>query len=288
MAKRTKSKKTNPIVLALTPAERDIFRELFTLDEELAEHLNPAANHSSLSLSLEEWEIVAEAIADEADQATSKKRRNLLQNLSARVEDLLKPYYPDETSVDEPIVIDLSGFGPAGPKVEPEAIAYLHQVVEEIFSVCSDSGIPVAELAKSFAPLRVDPQEKIGVRLTGSQREILLQLPEIPKAIKSLIQNTPARKQKVEMVLTQVHELENAIADVIQKTSDRRLKRLLQLIDGALIDVQVHYTDGNDTLPSDLKLALQPHSLSRGALVRQMLTQMVQSRLPKEKGQGKR
>jgi hypothetical protein len=110
-----------------------------------------------------------------------------------------------------------------------------------------------------------------------------MDLPDTPEAIKAAIRDTSSRKQKVELTLSQVHELENTIARLIQDTCDNKLKRALQRVDNELINVQVHYTDGNDDPPSALQLAMSPDSLSRGALVRQMLTQMLQACLPQKR-----
>lgn len=275
------------IALDLTPAERVILPQLFRLDKELEERLGNDKDRRPLSLALEEWEVIAAGIAAKADHTANRKRRRLLEGLLAKIENLLTEYLGEELDHDEDNVIDLTAYGPLGPRVEAEAMAYLHDFMDDLLETCSTTGIDVEKLLESFSPVRVEPEDRIGVRLNGKQRALLMDLPQTPETIKVAIRETSPRKQKVELTLSQVHALENALARLLHDTSDQKLKRALQRIDGELMNIQVHYTDGNDDPPSALQLAACPDSLSRGALVRQLLTQMLQARLPTKKGRSK-
>lgn len=288
MSKKAHRKTTEKMItLDLAPDEQAILAELFNLDEELEERLNRDKAGVALSLTIEEWELAAEGIAAEVTHTANRKRRRLLEGLLDRIEDLLQDRYPEENNHDEENVIDLTAYGPPGPRVEAEAMEYLHHFLDNLLETCSTTGIDIEKLLESFTPIRVEPQKHIGVRLNGKQRALLMDLPKTPEAIKAAIRDTSPRKQKVDLMLSQVHELENAVARLIHDASDNALKRALQRVDSELMNIQVHYTDGNDDLPSALKLAVCPDSLSRGALVRQMLTQMLQSRLQENKSKGK-
>jgi len=288
MTKRTKNKlRPKTITLKVSPSERVIISQLFQWDEELEKHLNSNKTSDSLSLTLEEWEIMAEGLAAEVDNTTNKKRQKLLEGLLTKIEGLLVQHDPVESADNEVKEIDLTDFAPAGPAIEAEALEYMEHFIADIEKVCSATGINVEKLLESFTPIKIGPQDRIGVHFNGKQRALLRELPETPKAIKSIIRDTPPRKQKLALTLSQVHELENIVARLIPESSDAKLKRALQRIDGELINVQVHYTDGNDAPPSGLKWITQPNSLSRGALVRQLITQMLQSRLPQKNGKKK-
>jgi len=276
------------IALDLTPAERVILPQLFRLDKELEERLGNDKDRRPLSLALEEWGVIAAGIAAKADHTASRKRRRLLEGLLAKIENLLTEYLSAEPGHDEDNVIDLTAYGPPGPRVEAEAMAYLHDFMDDLLATCSATGIDVEKLLESFSPVRVEPEDRIGVRLNGKQRALLMDLPQTPETIKVAIRETSPRKHKVELTLSQVHTLENTLARLLQDTSGPKLQRALQRIDGELMNIQVHYTDGNDDPPSALQLAACPDSLSRGALVRQLLTQMLQARLPDTKRRGQR
>ena len=284
MTKRTKSKsRPETIALKVSPSERVIISQLFIWDEELEKRLSSNKTSEFLSLTLEEWEIMIEGLAAEVDNTTNKKHQKLLEGLLTKIEDLLVQHDPVESADNEVMEIELTDFAPAGPAIEAEALEYLEHFITDIEEICSVTGSNVEKLLESFTPVKIKPQDRIGVRFNGRQRELLLGLPETPKAIKDIIRDTPPRKQKLELTLSQVHELENIVARLIPESSDAKLKRALQRIDGELINVQVHYTDGNDAPPSGIKWITQPNSLSRGALVRQLITQMLQSRLPQKK-----
>jgi hypothetical protein len=289
MPRRAKHKPAEKMLaLNLTRGERAILTELFTLDKELEERLNHDKNGAPLSLTQAEWELAAEGIAAEVNHTASRNRRRLLEGLLPKIEDLLPKYCPEQPDCDGEKVIDLTVCGPPGPHVEAEALEYLHRFVDDLLQTCSTTGLDVQKLLESFIPIRVEPQNRIGVRLNRKQRALLMDLAETTAAVKAAIRNTPARQQKVELTLREVNELENAVARLIHDTSDNILKRALQRVDGELMNIQVHYTDGNDDPPSAIKLAMCPESLSRGALVRQMLNQLLQARLPAKKGRGQR
>lgn len=132
-------------------------------------------------------------------------------------------------------------------------------------------------------PIRIEPHQKIGLRLTKEQRELVLGLSGLDESILVQVRNTPPNRQKVELTLSQITELENIIAKIIPQTSDKKTKRKLQLLDGELINMQVKYTVQDDSKPLGPQVFTSPNNLSRGEIVRRLLVEMLRARQHKKK-----
>lgn len=285
MFENTRNKTVDTIGLELTPRERELLLNLFTLDEELEQQIRRVSTSKSLMLTLDELEELAGCIAAEANHTKNKKRQKILDGFYKKIEDLLSQHQEEEpsSSDSEPITIDLSNFSSPSVKIEDKALNYLHFFVDSLEKECTNLGIDIDKLLETLKPIRIEPHQKIGLRLTKEQRELVLGLSGLDESILAQVRNTPPNKQKVELTLGQINELENVVAKTIQQTTDKKTKRKLQLLDGESISIQVKYTVQDDSKPLGPRVFTSPNNLSRGEIARRLLAEMLQARRHKKK-----
>jgi len=266
--------------LQLTQDERKLLQDLFVLDEELEEQIRQRPTSKPIMLTLDELDELAEGITAEIGSAKSKKKQRTLCELGDKIEDLLSRHEGPQPSLpnEEPLVIDLPDFSSSPLRVEDKAMDYLRAFVDDIEGVCGKCGIDIDRLLETLKPTRIEPHQKIGLRLTKEQRQLVLEMPELNESIAACVRGTPARKQKVEMTLGQINELENTVAQTVQQTTDKKTKRKLQRLDGELINMQVKYTVQDDSKPLGPQVFVSPDKISRGAVVRKLLAEMLEAR----------
>ena len=132
-------------------------------------------------------------------------------------------------------------------------------------------------------PKMIEPDEKIGISLVSAEREMLLGHAAMPDQIKQALRQMPPGRRKVEFTLRQVNEMENGVAQAIRQCQDNKAKRRWEAIDSKLIEIQTHYV--TDDRPQDsLMRGASGEPPSRGAMVREMLTRMLEAR---KKGRAK-
>jgi len=277
MVRDVHNKSTDTIGLRLTQGERKLLLDLFVLGNELEEQIRQRPTSAPIMLTLDELDVLAEGIAAEANHTESRKKQKRLRELYNEVENLLSQHQAEEPSStdEEPKIIDLSNFSSSPLRIENEAMDYLCDLVDSIEEVCSERGIDVDKLLETLKPTQIEPHQTIGVRLSKAQRELVLGLRELSEGILMQVRDTPPRKQKVDFTLSQINEIENSVAKTIQETSDRKRKRKLQLLDGELVNMQVKYTAEDDSKYLGPQVFTTPNNVSRGAIVRKLLVEML-------------
>lgn len=271
--------------LQLTQGERTLLQKLFVLDEEFEEQIRQRPTRKPIMLTLDELDELGEGIAAEIGNTKSSKKRKPLCALADKINDLLSRSEEQRPSVfdTETRMIELPDFFSSPLRVEEAAIDYLQAFIDDIEDISGECGIDLDTLLETLKSTRVEPDEKIGLRLTKGQRQMILEMPELGQSIAACVRDTPARKQKVELTLGQINELENTVARAIQQTADRKAKRKLQLLDGELINMQIKYTVGNDSQSLGPQVFVTPSDISRGALVRKLLAEMLEARRQKDR-----
>jgi len=268
------------VELQLTQDERKLLQDLFVLDEELEEQIRQRPTGEPIMLTLDELDELAEGIATETGGTKDKGRQKTLHALIDKIEDLVGQYEGQQPSLpnEEPLIINLPDFSSSPLRVEDAAMDYLRDFVDNIEGVCGECGIDIDRLLETLKPTRIEPHQKIGLHLTKEQRQLVLEMPELNLSIAACVRDTPAHKQKVELTLGQINELENAVAQTMQQTTDRKTKRKLQRLDGELVNMQVKYTVQDDSKPLGPQVFVSPDKISRGAVVRKLLAEMLEAR----------
>lgn len=281
------AKKDHPetLGLQLTQAERTLLQELFVLDEELEEQISQRPTREPIMLTLDELDELGEGIAAEIGNTKSSKKRRTLCALADKIEDLLSLREEQRPSLleAETRIIKLPDFSSSPLKVEDAAMDYLQAFIDNIEDICGECGIDIDGLLETLKPTRIELDEKIELRLTRGQRQMVLDMRGVNESIAACVRDTSARQQKAELTLGQINELENAVARIIQQTTDRKAKRKLQILDGELINMQVKYTVQDDSESSGPQMFASPSDMSRGALVRKLLAEMLEARRPKDR-----
>jgi len=170
-------------------------------------------------------------------------------------------------------VIDLTCFSGQSLDIAPKSLDFLHDLVKEIVQLCRISGISIDKYLESQKPIWVAPDEKVDVPLTSQQKERLLTLPSMKADIAAPIK-WAHEKKNVKLTLRQINELENIVATAVQQAADKKTKNQLTAIDQSLIAVQIKYTDKDDSA-SQISPSLSPDQCSRGEIIRNLMTNIM-------------
>ena len=97
MPARKYVKPDEKVGLNLTTAERKtIFEEVECLDDDYERALGEAPVGQAIEFTLGDWDYLGGEISFEAEDADDPNRRNRLNGVYARIEELLAAYYTDD------------------------------------------------------------------------------------------------------------------------------------------------------------------------------------------------
>jgi hypothetical protein len=258
------------IGLSLTAEERTLLAEnILVLDTAYATRIRDApANKRQVPFTLDELDDLAGYVAAEANHCESKRKQKVLDGIHSRVQRLLETHTDDEETAraDASAVVAAAG-------IDPEVFNPLRMFMAEMEAM----GVDVEAALENMKPKKVGPEDKIPVRMSAAEKELVLGLVGLSEAIKARIGQTRPKKRTVELTLREVTELEHVMTPLARGCADRKLTRKWRAIINNLTDVQSQHTDGTE--PEDgLQRLLDGQPVSRGAVVRDMLLKFLEER----------
>lgn len=258
------------IGLSLTAEELTLLAEdILVLDTAYVTRIRDAtASKSQVPFTLDELDDLAGYVAAEANHCKSKRKQKVLDAVIDKIQCLLETHTDDEELArpDAQAVVAAAG-------IDPEVFNPLRLFMAEIAAM----GVDVDAALENMKPKKVGSDDKLPVRMSAAEKELVLGLAGLSEAIKTQISQTPPKKRTVALTLWEVTELENAMAPLAKGCADKKLARKWQAIVNNLTDVQAQYTDGTE--PEDgLQRVLDGQPVSRGAVVRDMLLKLLEER----------
>jgi len=224
------------VPVPMPPPARRLVLEQPDLDGAVARAIREAAPEApSVLLTLDETEVLMDALAERARRCIDPKTRAALNAVRQPLEWYAELYV--EAEVDE---IGLPSESP-GP-LEPLALDLENSLLYEAGIIDAN------ELAARTGKQVAGPDHPTDLRLTGPQREAVLEAADLPDSLRSRLAIDSRRTETIRLTLAEVAELEDLLAAAVAQTTGN-LKAKLQRAQYRAVQVLSRYVPAEDGPP---------------------------------------
>ena len=258
------------IGLSLTAEERRLLTDdCAVIDDAYLDRINGVAK-SEVPFTLDELEDLSGQVAFEANHTSKRRKQKALDKICGKIQRLLDTHTDDEKAARKEALDEAIMAG-----IDPKRFDPLQMLRAQIDAL----GLDVNAFAERLKPKIVRPDDKLPIRMSAAEKELVLGLSALDEPIRTEISQTPLTKRTVALTLRQVTALEDLVATVITACGDKKLACKWRKIDHNLTDVQTHYADGTE--PEDaVREILAGKPVPTAVAARQMLLKLLEKKGP--------